>query len=321
MKCLNPIIVRGQLFGCGKCLACRANKVNEHIFRSNQEIKDSIVTYFITFTCDSEKVPLPNFGYTKEDGMRLIHKIKDKIACNYTLVYEYGGRFNRPHFHANIYCKESVTWSEMLKVCENAWHNGNIFIKEVTDKENFYVAKWHVTCTLFEDIYRIKGTDYYINKAIYDDIQKGNFNRFKVGHNVYYKPKETDEFLKQFPTFRLTSKGIGKGFLSSVQFQQQLKNGQYYMINNKGQKNYLPRYYRSKLSSNLQSECDKTLHDMFINREKDEIDRLADKLQKNGYSRRKAYKEACFLNGSVWYRNYKKNVINTKLHGNEKNNF
>lgn len=95
---------------CGKCGACRKNKVDEWSFRLRQEKKVSDSSFFVTLTYAPEHVPRSDNNFKTLDRNDLTKYFKrlrkwmkddgvDMPPLKFYAVGEYGDNFERPHYH------------------------------------------------------------------------------------------------------------------------------------------------------------------------------------------------------------------------------
>lgn len=129
---------------CGKCPACLSRRVSAWSFRLMQEDKRAKSAYFVTLTYDTKFVPLTRSGYmtlNKPDVQKFFKRLRKSlegqdIAIKYYLCGEYGGRTNRPHYHAIIFNSPSQS------VIEQAWQLGAIHYGEVSEASVGYTLKY-----------------------------------------------------------------------------------------------------------------------------------------------------------------------------------
>lgn len=329
MKCLHPVKTLQGVFRCGKCLACKAQKVNEYIMRFNAEKDVSQSTFFLTLTYSNDH--LPYFGVCKSELQRFIKRLKECFEFKYVCIAEYGGRFYRPHYHLNLFFKEKIDWWILFDKIKELWseanmitgqleQKGRIDLKEVRDNELNYIAKYHATSILSDGIFRIYDTPYYVNYLTKERIEKQG-GRFQIAKGVFIDSESIKHFVKQTPVFRLSSHGVGESWLKSQEFKQTKLKGDYKIVNNKGQQCSIPRYYVRKMSEEDKVKNTCALIYYMLTRDDDKVDRRCKQLEKSGLIHEEAYQIALDEIGKVWYENYKQNVINRKSHGNENANF
>lgn len=322
MKCLKPIKTKTGVFRCGKCLACKAQKVNEYIIRFNAQNLASKSSFFVTLTYDDDH--LPYNGVSKMEMNLFIKRLK-KLAptFKYVVIGEYGGRYCRPHYHLNIWFEnDALTWTCFYDILKKSWSFGKIDCEMVKDKETNYIAKYHATNILSEGIYKVYGTSFYVNSVIVNklkDLWSDGFSShtLNIATGVNYTFTPDSRFIKQLPHFRLSSHGIGEAWLQSEEFKNIVNKKDYKIVNNKGQKCSIPRYYVKKMTVDQQIENSLSMIRYMLSREKDVIDLQTEKYEQMGLDHDTAYKMALEVQGSVWRKNYEENVINRKAHGNK----
>lgn len=152
-SCITPYTVRKSRTDnttipvpCGKCPPCITRRVSGWSFRLMQEDKISIESYFITLTYDTANVPITRSGYmeiSKRDVQlffKRLRKSHDSKSENYRpiryyAVGEYGGRTNRPHYHAIIF-------NAKLELIQPAWNMGDVHYGTVSGASVGYTLKY-----------------------------------------------------------------------------------------------------------------------------------------------------------------------------------
>ena len=149
--CLTPINLRKetakqllndtyhyQQVPCGRCLDCRANRVNSWFVRLNSELSCSSSAYFCTLTYGETEIPYSSNGYPTlhvPDFQRFIKRLRKcetgSRAIKYFAVGEYGTQTHRPHYHAIIF---NVTDPELIN---KAWGLGHVHVGSVKDESIF----------------------------------------------------------------------------------------------------------------------------------------------------------------------------------------
>lgn len=196
---------------CGKCNLCKKRRINDWLFRMEQEMKISSHPLFITLTYKTEHLTLTNDDYgtlVKSDLQnfikRLRHHSKNKLV--YFACGEYGkGITKRPHYHVILLNFELSNYSETI---EKIWNKGRIDAQPIKSMSS--VA------------YTLK----YINK------QNGT------------KTKTPDKL----PEFALMSKGIGKNYLSPSIVEYHNRTPELCFVRRAdGRKLSIPKYYKEKI--------------------------------------------------------------------------
>lgn len=140
---------------CGKCVHCKANKIDEWKTRLKHEISTFGHAYFCTVTYDDEHIPFdennnPTFIY--RDFQLFMKRLRKKLSnidpsirISYFVVSEYGDLTGRPHYHFILfglpiydsykfrrYSKKSGKWELRTRVpyvellLQQTWKNGTI---------------------------------------------------------------------------------------------------------------------------------------------------------------------------------------------------
>lgn len=114
MTCTSPVVLfdkekrLSHSYPCGRCMACRIQKVKEWTVRLTHEISYHKDNCFITLTYADEFLPLTNCGksYLKyEDFQLFMKRLRKKLlsSIKFFACGEYGENFGRPHFHAILF--------------------------------------------------------------------------------------------------------------------------------------------------------------------------------------------------------------------------
>lgn len=109
-------------------------------FRLVKEEAVSASSYFITLTYNTDHVPITKNGFMslQPRDVQLYFKRLRKVHTNkirYFIVGEYGGRTNRPHYHAIMFNVD------ILQV-EKLWHYGDIHCGQVSEASIGYTLKY-----------------------------------------------------------------------------------------------------------------------------------------------------------------------------------
>ena len=164
MQCFSPIGVKHldkiyktlkiDLVPCGKCPACIENRLNDWVFRVQQESDWSLNSYFVTLTYNDEN--LPDY-VNKEDVQKFFKRLRQNCKppksrkypdsrfppLKYFLTSEYGEQFSRPHYHAIIMNVIPLDDAESPHdVIESSWNKGFISVFPTTSGRIRYVLKY-----------------------------------------------------------------------------------------------------------------------------------------------------------------------------------
>lgn len=156
--CLRPInITQGNeeiLVPCGNCFRCRDRRSNDWIYRLLQEDKRAISSFFVTLTYDNANVPLSQSGllslkyddvtkffkrlryYQTQYRKKWYPEIDHDPKIRYYLVGEYGGRTDRPHYHAVVF---NVLDAGLFF---DAWTAGSVHVGSVSGDSIAYTTKY-----------------------------------------------------------------------------------------------------------------------------------------------------------------------------------
>lgn len=141
--CVNPKIVNGQVFPCGKCIECVNKRIKAwatRIYLHSMKYKDKCM--FLTLTYNPQNLP-SNGLLCKRDYqcfLKRLRKYFNKSKISYFVCGEYGDKFGRPHYHFILFgispTKDNYT------AIEKIWNRGFIKIEKVNMKTCRYVAKY-----------------------------------------------------------------------------------------------------------------------------------------------------------------------------------
>jgi len=213
-RCKTPYIPYGAKTGfpCRSCLDCRKARASSWGFRLRQEAKVSDTAWFLTLTYDNEHVVFTPTGllslYPKhvtnvikvlrQTQQRKYNKIardnklkNDAKSIKYFLVGEYGGRFNRPHYHVIIY---NIDLETLIGKAQS--------ILALNDPEHYLKGKFNFNCKYYK----------------YGYISVGQVTPESVNYCLKYISKgiTVPQFPKdnRHPEFAHMSKGIGSNYLN-----------------------------------------------------------------------------------------------------------
>lgn len=149
-ECLTPFAPNknepSKMVACGKCPRCRARKISEWSFRLMQHYKIAESADWITLTYAPEHMAhlITEKGFMsllKRDvqlffkNLRYAHTKSNPSNIKYFAVGEYGGRYNRPHYHVTIF-------NARRELMQDAWQKGNIFYGDVNEASVGYTLKY-----------------------------------------------------------------------------------------------------------------------------------------------------------------------------------
>lgn len=241
MMCSSPIRLKQVQIDvpCGKCVACLARRISGWSFRLLQEELVSTSSFFITFTYDTDHVPITGKGFMNLDKkhlqlffkrLRKRHGKGKKIT--YYAVGEYGSDRYRPHYHVLLF---NSRLSDLI---------GDRYAGQVARGLLKLDGKFRFTCNLWP----------------HGSITVGQVTSASVGYCLKYLMKESriplhrnDDRLKEF---QLQSKGLGASYMSDAIRRWHLADpsNRYYAPLLGGSRIALPRYFKDKLFTPLQRE-------------------------------------------------------------------
>lgn len=236
-QCISPYTKKNvkkgtnDTFPCGKCPECFARRISGWSFRLVKEGKTAKSSFFITFTYDSENIPISDNGYMtlKREHIQKFwkrYRKKYKTKISYYAVGEYGAKRGRPHFHAIVY---NIKLTDLIgKKLAHQVEIGNIELDGKYEFNNIETWKFgHITI--------------------------GRVEKASIGYVLKYMSKpqiipmhKTDDRGKEFSNM---SKGLGKGYLTPSMKKwhtEDLFNRMYIPIED-GKKIAMPRYYKNKI--------------------------------------------------------------------------
>lgn len=239
---------------CGKCYTCKKNRVNQWSHRIMQENNVSDSGYFVTLTYDTENVPINRRGYMTlektdlQKFFKLVRYYDDKKIKEVTELDPVKG--NKA---GRNYDKKRIKYYAVGEYGENKGRpHYHIIIFNVYDKKSIEKA-WP------------KGNI---------DIQVVNVNTIDYTLKYINKDKSyVKSHTEQKREFSLMSKGMGLNYVTneSVRYHNSdLDNN--YIVNTRGFKVPLSRYYRDKIFSKERKK-DLVEHIKKITFEKEQKDR------------------------------------------------
>lgn len=164
MKCIiGGILVGGGKSGkvvkrvpCGQCVACRLNHARMWSIRCMHESKSYVNNIFLTLTYNNDN--LPNGGtLVKSDLQKFFKRLRKHKKFRYYACGEYGDESKRPHYHAIMFGLSS----DDLKLIQDCWQYGFVYIGDVTVDSCNYVASYVVKKQRGK-----KAVEYYENLGI-----------------------------------------------------------------------------------------------------------------------------------------------------------
>lgn len=165
MVCFTPVWVRkSRMFvPCQKCNFCLMNKRADWVLRIESELHYAQTAFFLGFTYDGFHVPyqLRRYWSVKleypyeltldKNAMQLFFKrlrkwLSDvglKCKLRYYLVGEYGGEFERPHYHVLLFNLPV----QVVPALEKIWGQGFVNVGQVEPASIHYCTKYVINAS------------------------------------------------------------------------------------------------------------------------------------------------------------------------------
>lgn len=258
---------------CGKCLTCKSKRVSQWGIRLQKELEVSTSSYFVTLTYNSDHVPISGNGFMtllknskKDKELRLLEITDDEEQSQ--AVIDRTDRSAQAFFKRLRYNEEKnrVLFDRQIK-------------KVVEHKPIKYYAcgeygtlrrRPHIHIILFNvvdinSIYHAWATAIVEKGVTIDYVPFGaididpDVNENNIAYVLKYIQKDcwnkmhkNDDRIKEFS---LMSKGLGRNFITPVieEFYNKRLDINY-VLNKKGHKIPMPRYYRDKMMSEATKE-------------------------------------------------------------------
>lgn len=198
---------------CGQCAGCRKEYVKSWALRCCAEAEMQEKNCFITLTYRTEALP-PLGSCRYSEFQKFMKRLRKKIgALRFYACQEYGGRHNRPHYHAILFGVDfpdkelkfirSGKRYYTSRLLEKAWPHGHCLITEVNYQTAAYVAsymkkKWKGknSESKYEVVDTVSGE--IIGKR---EPEKANMSRRPGIGRSWFEKYKTDVFPKDFVVF------------------------------------------------------------------------------------------------------------------------
>lgn len=148
---------------CGRCMECRLRRKRAWALRCHHEASLHLENEWLTLTYDDQHLP-PNGSLRKADLSAFLKRLRAHESYTartkntpprrfkYFACGEYGGRLNRPHYHALLFgfsfldkrkeAKRGPFQTFSSQLLDSKWENGFTEIGEVTFDGMAYLAKY-----------------------------------------------------------------------------------------------------------------------------------------------------------------------------------
>lgn len=246
MKCYHPQEFNGNRVSCGRCPACRQNRINGWVVRLEKHERHQESAHFITLTYEDNQATKTKNGLLTLDYSHVRHFFKqlrrlhnanheksqrlskqfqrvigqlNRKKISYYCAGEYGTKGSRPHYHI-------ILFNAQIELVPLAW--------SYEDKSGYR---------------RSRG-----------NVHTGDTNRGSVRYSLKYiaKPSRIPLFKgdDRTPEFSNMSKGIGEGYITPqvIKWHRQDILNRYYVPGNGGVKVTMPRYYADKIYTKAEKQ-------------------------------------------------------------------
>lgn len=160
--CVSPYIATakdGRLVPvpCGHCIECLSDWSNDWRFRLHQEWKRSDLCLYLTLTYDPRFLPVAynddagewQSYISKREVQLFLKRLRKncpalKNNLRYFAIGEYGGDYNRAHYHLVLFIKTDprFSYAQWHNLFFYTWSKGFIKLKRTEEKNIKYVTKY-----------------------------------------------------------------------------------------------------------------------------------------------------------------------------------
>jgi len=252
MKCFHPQTIKDNVVSCGRCPACKKNRINGWVCRLERHSRNQDSAHFITLT------------YAEGQAKRTEPKGKHKglLTLDYTHVQHFlktlrnlqnaekkwKRRYNR---HAT---KKGKRIRQPLRTTEKPisyYVAGEYGSKnKQTPRPHYHIILFNATTEL---IPRAWATGNQFGRISRGNVHQGNITGGSIRYTLKYisKPSRLPLFEgdNRTPEFSYMSKGIGKNYLTPkiIAWHKADILNRYYVPNAGGVQTTMPRYYANKI--------------------------------------------------------------------------
>lgn len=238
MNCVSPFRKDGMDFPCGRCYYCLSRRASGWSFRLMREDRVSRSSFFLTLTYANEYVHVTGNHFltlSKRDVQLFIKRLRKLhigSRLRYFAVGEYGGQYDRPHYHVIIFNLDLALF--LGEKVATQIRLGNM---PLDGKHQYFPATWPA-----------------------GNVTIGRVSDASVGYTLKYMLKPTRVPVHQrddrVPEFQLMSKGLGASYLTKqmIRWHKDDLYQRMYVPLLDGKKIAMPRYYKEKIYSKLQRQ-------------------------------------------------------------------
>lgn len=211
---------------CGQCMGCRLDKARSWAMRLHVEGLEHAQSCFLTLTYDEVNIPYAN-SLLPDDLQRFIKRLRKHLGSTRIRFYgvgEYGGKFDRPHYHVllfgfnfpdrRVYLDRGDYTVDNSRTLSALWPFGHATVQNNSFEAGAYCAKYSVK--------KITGE--------------------KAPEHYTWIDEDTGEVFTRYPEFSRMSRrpGIGAAWLEKY-YSDLFPKG--YVTNGKGVKIPPPEYF------------------------------------------------------------------------------
>jgi len=265
MACDAPISIRynpplddgkgGRIYSfpadCGRCIKCLTKRKAQWSFRLTEEKRKSFSAYFVTLTYEDKYLVYGDNGPTvnKNDHFEFIKKLKANEKCNKERDY--------------------ISQEELDRKVRGIQETGKLSYYGISEYgDRMGRPHWHYLLFNVRDIANITNAWPYGLIQIDGDVNVNNIDyvlKYMVKHETDKKPEREKELC-------FMSKGLGLSALNDEQIRYIQAPDANMLINSRGKRIALPRYYRKKYCSGEVRSSKGSYIAQVVQQKEDEVD-------------------------------------------------
>lgn len=202
---------------CGQCIGCRLDRARSWAIRLQLESQQHLDNSFVTLTYDEDHIPHGD-TVVPEHLTGFVKNLRNRFRSKRFRFYgvgEYGGKFDRPHYHlilfglafpdAREHSRRDGIVLNRSRILESIWTEGISSVQQVTMEVAAYVAKYAVK--------RITGDKAFDHYSWVDEQTGELHQRHPEFARMSRRPGIGHEWLKKYytdvyPKGYVTSKGM-----------------------------------------------------------------------------------------------------------------